>query len=122
MNGSLPSGLDAYAMEHLLAHMYSAGPEYFPKLFDLAVSRDWFNAHGAFDPTRKTYVDGLEWGLRALNERILEGDSDLLGRMVVVSLLRTTVTSLSQNIPPSALDSAWTASRERPLQRWSGRP
>ncbi|MFQ5615216.1 MAG: hypothetical protein ACE5GO_01985 [Anaerolineales bacterium] len=98
MSGNPYANLDEYGLRHMAGHLYRLGPDYYPRLYKLATAGGWHQTQRAFDPSRQTYAESLNWALRAA-----EADRDSLPALLVLSLLRATVSSLAANIPPTAL-------------------
>ena len=97
-------GLDPYALTHIPAHIYSAGPAHYPRLYQLISSELWFQAQDRFDPTRRLYADSLSLGVRACAELPFPDGQSLLTPLMLVSLLRVTAASLASSIPAGAVE------------------
>jgi hypothetical protein len=94
------SQLDNYALLHLTEHLYQVGDKLFSDLYSLTTSQEWFNTHDNIDPTHQTYIESIEWGIRAAEE-----DRTGLPVLLVLTLLHTTISTLSANIPTTAIES-----------------
>ena len=99
MSASAHNGLDEYELTHLAEHLYRAGPELYPDLYYVTTSRRWFDAQSAFDPSRRTYAESLEWTVRAA-----QADPHGLPALLVTTLLRPTVNVLAAQVPTAALE------------------
>lgn len=97
-------GLDPYALTYIPAHIYSAGPAHYPRLYQLISSELWFQAQDRFDPTRRLYADSLSLGVRACAELPFPDGQSLLTPLMLVSLLRVTAASLASSIPAGAVE------------------
>ena len=97
MSTGMHADFDEYGMKHFAADLYDI--ELYSELYEHTTSRDWFDAQTHFDPSRQTYAESLDWALRAAEE-----DSTALSSLLMLTLLRASISTFSANIPTAALE------------------
>jgi hypothetical protein len=108
--------VDAYAIRHLAEHLYEAGPEMHAELYDLFISKKWYLANQAYDPTNSTYYWGLERAILAAEESP-HHPPDLFPLI----FLRGVTETLADNLPDSAISILAHIGQNQPFGQWYGR-
>lgn len=88
---------EGYGLRHFARDLCELGLH--EELFEHVTSRQWFDAQAAFDPSRQTYVDSVDWALRAA-----ESDPGGLAALLVLTLLRPTAVELTTQVPLASLE------------------
>jgi hypothetical protein len=98
MNAELTGGMDEYALKHLAEHLYKSGPRMHDELYNLVTDIKWYQTQQDYDPSRRTYISGLDQAIQVAKEQ-----EELPPLFLPLILIRSTLNSLLENISNSVV-------------------